>query len=319
MTVTEFVGIDVSKDTLEVHLLEAGASFRTAAHAEGRRQLIERLPAPGTCLVVVEATGRYEQPLAADLLAAGHLVSVVNPRQVRHFAKALGILAKTDKVDAQVIARFAQQVQPRTLAQTSEKQAQLDELVARRRQLVEHRTAEKNRRSVSQSSAVRQSLQRSLDGLNRDLRRIDKAIAELVASDEDWRERQTQLKSVPGVGAVTAATLIAELPELGQLNRKQISALVGVAPVNRDSGKFSGRRGIAGGRQTVRNVLYMAALCGMKFNPVLREFAARLYARGKTAKVVIVACMHKLLVILNTLVKSNQHWTPPLAAADSST
>jgi transposase len=319
MTVTDFVGIDVSKDSLEVHLLEAHASFRTSSHAEGRRTLIQRLPAPGSCLIVIEATGRYEQPLAADLLQAGHLVSVVNPRQVRHFAKALGILAKTDKVDAQVIARFAQQVQPRTLAQTSEKQAQLDELVARRRQLVEHRTAEKNRRSVSQSPAVRQSLQRSLDGVNRDIRRIDKAIAELIASDDDWQQRQAQLKSVPGVGVVTAATLIAELPELGQLNRKQIAALVGVAPMNRDSGRFSGRRGIAGGRQAVRNVLYMAALSAMKFNPVLRAFAARLYARGKSAKVVIVACMHKLLVILNTLVKTNHHWTPPLAAADSST
>jgi transposase len=274
------------------------------------------LPAPGTCLLVLEATGGYERTLASELVAAGHAASVVNARQVRDFAKALGLLAKTDRIDAGVIARFAQQVQPRPLAESHEKQDQLDELVGRRRQLVDLRTAESNRRETSRTEPVRQSLKRSIDTINKDVKRLDKAILKLVESHDDWHDRFELLKSMPGVGDVTAATLLAELPELGELNRQQIAALVGVAPMNRDSGRQRGQRRIQGGRRSLRSTLYMAALTACRCNPVIRQFAQRLKAQGKAHKVVLTACIRKLLVILNTMVKTNTPWTPRFAIAD---
>jgi transposase len=314
--ITSFVGIDVSKHHLDVHLLEPQAAFRVPHTAKGRAQLLKRLPAPGTCLIVMEATGGYERTLASELVAAGHAASVVNARQVRDFAKALGLLAKTDRIDAAVIARFAQQVQPRPLAQTHEKQDHLDELVGRRRQLVDFRTAESNRRETSRTEPVRQSLQRSIDTINKDIKRLEKAILKLVQSHDQWQDRFELLKSMPGVGDVTAATLLAELPELGDLNRQQIAALVGVAPMNRDSGRSRGQRRIQGGRRSIRSTLYMAALTACRHNPVIRQFAQRLKAQGKAHKVVLTACMRKLLVILNTMVKTNTPWTPRFAIAD---
>jgi transposase len=315
-SITHFVGIDVSKDSLDVHILDSRTSFRCPSDLKGRTALVEKLPAPGTCLIVVEATGRYQRSLVAELVAAGHAVSVVNPRQIRDFAKALGILAKTDKIDAQVIARFAEKVRPRPVAETRENQAQLNELITRRRQLLEHRTAEFNRRDPNLPKLVRQSLQRSINALAKDLEKLDRAIAELLESDDDWRERLERLTSVPGVGPVTAATLVAELPELGQLNRKEIAALVGVAPLNRDSGQFRGRRTIWGGRASVRSVLYMAAMNAMRCNPDVQEFATRLYGYGKKHKVVIVACMRKLLTILNTMMRTQTSWrTRPAVAS----
>ncbi len=305
--IASFVGIDVAKDHLDVHILQ-GASFRCANTPGARPSLLEKLPPPGTCLIVVEATGRYEHTLVCELAAAGHAVSVVNPRQVRDYAKALGLLAKTDQLDACVIARFAQHVQPRPVAQTHEKQAQLDELVTRRRQLVEHRTAEFNRRAMSVNKEVRHSIQHFIDTIHKDLQRIDREILQLVQSDDDWRPRYELLKSVPGVGDVTAATLVAELPELGHLNRQEIAALVGVAPMNHDSGQFRGQRRIRGGRRSLRAALYMAALVGTRHNPVLKEFYQRLKAQGKKSKVALTACIRKLLVILNTMVKNNTHW-----------
>lgn len=313
--VNSFVGIDVSKNFLDVHLLQTGVSFRSPSSPEGRQKLIAQLPAPGACLVVLEATGGYERQLVGDLAQAGHLVAVVNPGQIRAYANALGVKAKSDKVDARVIARFAQDIKPRPRTEAHEHQALLDELVARRRQLIDHRTAESNRRGTSLTKPVRQSLQRSINALNKDLQRIDRAIQELVASHDDWQGRLQQLTSVPGVGTVTAVTLVAELPELGQLNRKEIAALAGVAPYNRESGQFRGQRRICGGRGNVRTALYMAALAATKFNPDLREFALRLRQRGKKGKVVLVACMRKLLTILNTMVRENTTWTPRLAAA----
>jgi transposase len=306
-SISSFVGIDVAKNHLDVHILD-GAAFRAANSREERPALLQQLPAPGACLIVVEATGRYEQALVGHLTAAGHAVSVVNPRQVRDYAKALGLLAKTDRIDARVIARFAQHVQPRPVAQTHEKQAQLDELVTRRRQLVEHRTAEVNRKALCVNTEVRHSVQHVIDTLNKDLKRIDREILKLVASDDDWQDRYALLKSVPGVGDVTAVTLLAELPELGQLNRQEIAALVGVAPLNRDSGQFRGQRRIKGGRASLRATLYMAALVGARHNPVLKDFYQRLIAQGKKAKVALTACIRKLLVILNTMVKNNTHW-----------
>jgi len=308
--IVSFVGIDVSKHSLDVCVLPEGQQFTLDYSAESVRQLVRRLPAPGTCLVVLEATGGYQQRLVAELVEAGQLVTVVNPRQVRDFAKALGLLAKSDRIDAQVIARFGQQVRPRIVGKTSEKQAELQQLVTRRRQLVDLRTAERNREETVSSPTVRASLQHVLDLLTSEIEHLEQALQSLVESDDDWKHKLDLLQSVPGVGLITSASLLAELPELGQLNRQQIAALVGLAPFNRDSGQFRGQRHIAGGRASVRRLLYMAAVSARTHNPRLRAFAKRLAATGKAFKVVITACMRKLLVILNTLVKTNSHWTP---------
>jgi transposase len=315
-SVTHFVGIDVSKNSHDTHFLEAGTSLQTSSDSQGRQQLLAQLPPPGTCLIVLEATGGYERTLVMELVEARHLVSVVNPRQVRAFAHAHAVKAKTDRIDARVIARFARDVKPRPQVHESlAAQAQLDELVARRRQLIELRTAESNRRGMALSQPVRRSLQQSLDRIAKDLTKIDRAILDLVASRDDWQQRRQQLESVPGVGAVTAVTLIAELPELGRLNRQEIASLVGVAPFNRDSGQFRGQRKISGGRVTVRTALYMAAMAAMRSNPDIRAYARGLRARGKRGMVVLVACMRKLLVTLNSMVRNGTTWTTRLAAA----
>jgi transposase len=307
------VGIDVSKSALDIHVLPERRTFQVSNSSAGQAQLLTRLPPPGTCRIVLEATGGYERRLVGELVAAGHFVSVANPRQVRDFAKAHGILAKTDRIDAQVIARFARDVKPRPVAQTSQKQGELDQLVTRRRQLLQLRTAETNRLQDGLTKLVRQSVQRSIDALTKDLVRIDRAILELVQSDDDWKHRFELLKTVPGVGDVTAAALVAELPELGQLNRQQIAALVGVAPYPDDSGRHSGKRFVRGGRKTLRSTLYMAALSASIHNPILKQFAQRLKAHGKAAKVVLTACIRKLLVILNTMVKNNTPWKTQIA------
>lgn len=307
-----FVGIDVSKDSLDVFGLPNGSPSRFDNTAEGRAKLLSLLPQAGSCLSVVEATGGYERALATEAADVDQHIAVVNPRQVRDFAKALGLLAKTDRIDAEVIARFGATTRP--VPQGYDKrQEQLRELIVRRRQLLEHRTAEKNRCEKAQSTLVRNSVRKLIEMLNKDVARIDKAILQLVESNDDWRNRFERLKGVPGVGEQTAAVLMAELPELGQLNRQEVAALVGVAPFNRDSGQFRGRRTIWGGRVGVRNVLYMAALSAKKHNPIIRAFAARLLAKGKPPKVVLTACMRKLLVILNAMLRTQEHWAPRLA------
>ena len=310
--ITTFVGIDVAKKSLDVATLPE-ATPRTFSHdTKGRKELLNNLPQPETCLVVIEATGGYERLLVAELLTAGHLVAVVNPRQVRDFAKALGILAKTDRIDAAVIARFGQQVTPRPLAEVHEKQGELDQLVTRRRQLVALRTAEKNRMGMAHSKSVKRSLQLVIDTINKEMKRIEKNILALVESDDQWKGKSDIMNSVPGVGPVTTATLIAEFPELGKINRCQAAALAGLAPFNRDSGAFKGKRTISGGRRTVRNALYMAALSARKHNPVIRQFADRLENQGKAPKVILTACMRKLLVTLNTMLKNNTLWNPQI-------
>lgn len=307
-----FVGIDVSKESFDVCGLPNGSPSRFDNTAEGRAELLSLLPPAGACLSVVEATGGYERGLVADAVTAGHHIAVVNPRQVRDFAKALGLLAKTDRIDAEVIARFAATTRPVPQGY-DQRQEQLRELIVRRRQLLDHRTAEKNRCETAQTSLVRNSVRKLIEMLNKDVARIDKAILQLVASNDDWRNRFERLQSVPGVGEQTAAVLMAELPELGRLNRQEVAALVGVAPFNRDSGQLRGRRTIWGGRVGVRNVLYMAALSAKKHNPVIRAFAARLLAKGKPPKVVLTACMRKLLVILNAMLRTEETWEPRLA------
>jgi transposase len=307
-SVDSSVGIDVSKARLDVHRLPEGLSVQVPNSPQGHRELLARLPRPGTCRVVLEATGDLQRPVVAALVDAGHYVSVVNPRQVRDYAKALGVLAKTDSIDAKVIARFGRDVKPRNLTAVPENQAELDQLVARRRQLVQARVAESNRLRDDMPKLVRQSVQRQLTSLAKDVARLDRAILDLVRSDDDWKQRFDLLKGVPGVGDATAAALVAELPELGRLNRQAISALVGVAPYPDDSGRRQGRRSTRGGRRPLRSTLYMATMAAMRFNPVIQGFADRLKRQGKQGKVVIVACMRKLLVILNTMVKQNSPW-----------
>ena len=310
MDIESVIGIDVSKDTLDLADWPESLEDQTANDEAGHRKLISRLPAPETCFVVLEATGGYEKRIVLALVDAGYFVSVVNPRQVRDFAKGLGILAKTDRIDARVIARFGFLVRPRTLAETHEKQDELNQLVTRRRQLITLRTAEKNRTDKATSKVVKKSLKKIVEYLVEEIETIDQEIARLVESDDQWKGKSELLQSTPGVGVTTAATLIAELPELGQLDRRKISALVGVAPFNRDSGQFRGKRTIFGGRRAVRSVLYMAALTARRHNPVIRKFADRLKAQGKLPKVILVACMRKLLVILNSMVRTNTQWDP---------
>ena len=256
----------------------------------------------------MEATGNYQQSVAEALVDAGHYVAVANPRQVRDFARGLGILAKTDKIDAEVLSRYDEQVRPRTIAKTPEKQAQITELVARRRQLLALRTAETNRLKSICQKVVRKNIEQTITFLQKQIKTIDTQIQSLIDSDDDWNDKAELLVSVPGVGPITIASLLAELPELGRLNRQEIAALVGVAPFNRDSGKFHGTRSIWGGRASVRCTLYMATLSAKQWNPTIREFAERLESQGKPFKVVTTACMRKLLVILNTMLKNHTSW-----------
>ncbi len=302
------VGIDVAKATCESFFLSEEKWFELTNDRTGHRRLLAQLPAAGTCLVVLEATGGYQRQLVAELLNAGHRVAVANPRQVRDFAKGLGILAKTDRIDAKVIARFGMHAQPRPLEKLRENQDELDQLVTRRRQLIDLRTSESNRQETATSKFVRKSLKKLLDQLNKQTKQIEAQISALIESDDLFSKKAALLSSAPGVGDVTTVSLLAELPELGKLNRQEISALVGLAPFNHDSGRFHGRRSIYGGRASVRKVLYMAAFTAKRFNPVIKAFAQRLEAAGKPFKVVIVACMRKLLIILNTMLKTKTLW-----------
>ena len=308
-----YVGIDVAKHSLDVCLLSEDRCFTTSNDATGFQQLLEALPAVGTCLVVIEATGGYQRRVVAALTTAGHQVAMVNPRQVRDFARGLGILAKTDRLDARVIARFGQQAHPRPVEIGSEKQAELRELVTRRRQLIELRTAEQNRLETTTTKIVRKNVRHLIEELNKQIRQFEEAIGELLESEPDLSCKAALLETVPGVGPVTITSLLVDLPELGRLHRQQVAALVGLAPFNRDSGKFHGRRAIWGGRAAVRSVLYMAALTARRSNPLIRAFAQRLEAAGKPFKVVLTACMRKLLVILNTMLKNNIPWNSNFA------
>jgi transposase len=308
-----FVGIDVAKDSLDVALPE-NKKLRVPRDRHGYQQLLAALPAPGTCLVILEATGGYEREVVAELLSQAHHVAVVNPRQVRDYARALGILAKTDELDARVLARFGEQVQPRCIVEAPPQLAELQQLVDRRRQLLELRTAESNRLEQCTSKTARKSIQQVLKTFDKQIPLIEAEIARLVESHDDWKRKAELLLSVPGVGQTTAAALLADLPELGHLNRCQIAALAGLAPFNHDSGKLQGQRAIWGGRAAIRNNLYMAALSAMRCNPVLHAFSERLAQNGKQFKVRITACMRKLLVILNTIVKNNTPWSNKISS-----
>ncbi len=309
-----WIGIDVAKATLDLHFLPTGQSHSRPNTPPGHQQLRKLLPDPTGCLIVLEATGGYERQLVADLLDAGYRVAVINPKRARDFARALGLVAKTDRIDARVLALFAQKVQPAPSEKTPEKQAEIQQLVSRRRQLIDLRTMESNRLEVTAAKTAQKSIQAVLKILERQINSIEAAIEALVQANEEWRQKAQLVQSVPGLGGVTATTLIADVPELGKLNRQQISALVGLAPFNRDSGQHQGKRSIGGGRKSVRSVLYMAALAAKRCNPVIQAFADRLAQHGKPFKVVLTACMRKLLVILNALLKSGQSWNPKTAS-----
>ena len=304
-------GVDVSKARLDSFVDPANVSLSVDNNAEGIRRLVAHFKGLGVGLVVIEATGRYTRALAAELMDAGLAASVVNPRQARDFARATGQLAKTDRIDAKVLARFGRCIGPRAGEKPPENQAHLQELVARRRQVIGMITMERNRLEALSDKAVAKSIAKVLRVLEQQCEDLDRKIARLIERDDDWRGKVRVLAGVPGVGDVTAATLMAELPELGKLNRQEIAALAGLAPFANDSGTLRGRRSIRGGRASVRCALYMASLSAKRFNPVIRRFAERLEQAGKSFKVVITACMRKLLIILNHMLKTNQHWNPP--------
>lgn len=309
--ITSFVGIDVSKARLDVHLLADAQSFAVPNRPEGHEQLLPRLPSPGSCLIVVEATGGYQRAVVLTLVDEGHLVSVVNPKRVRDFARASGAQAKTDRIDARMLAIFGQAMRPRIVDKPSEKQQELAALVLRRRQLVALRAAEKNHREAAPSRAVYKNIQNLIDVLSKHVREVEEAIQKLLESDDEWTLKSDIISSVPGVGKVVAATLLAEMSGLGaNLNRKKATALAGLAPYNNDSGKFAGKRRISGGRAPVRNVLYMAARTAVRCNPPIKALYERLLKAGKPNKVAIVACMRKLLTTINHLLRINQRWNP---------
>lgn len=309
-----FVGIDVAKARVEVAVRQGGVSgehWQSATDEPGLLALCARLHALGPQVVVLEATGGYEAPLVAALGLAGAPVAVVNPRQVRDFAKATGRLAKTDTLDAAVLAHFAEAVRPTPRPLPDAATQALAALVERRRQLVAMRTAERQRVQQARFAAVRARIQTHLDWLATELAEVDDELRRQVEASPLWRAQEDLLTSVPGIGPTTACVLLAALPELGRLPAKPLAALVGVAPLNRDSGtSLRGRRGIWGGRAQVRASLYMATLVAVRHNPVLVAFYQRLLAAGKPKKVALVACMHKLLTILNTLLKHQMRWHP---------
>jgi transposase len=305
-----FVGIDVAKDQLEVPLRPTGEQFIVATADASLAGLAARLQTHPPTIVVLEATGGDEVPVAAALGSAGLPVAVVNPGQVRAFARAVGQLAKTDRLDAQVLALFAARVRPPARPLATEQALALGALVARRRQLVDMLGAERHRRQQVRERGLQRQLTAHITWLEKALRDLERDLNDMVRDSPLWRDTENLLTSVPGIGDVTAHTLIAELPELGHLGRRQIAALVGVAPLNRDSGTLRGRRMIAGGRATIRRVLYMATLVAAHHNPVIGAFYRRLVDAGRPKKVALVAAMRKLLTILNAIVRDHRPWQP---------
>ena len=302
-----FVGIDVAKDRLDVALRPSGETFAVARNGEGLADLIKKLVPLAPELVVMEATGGFETVVAAAIAGAKLPLAVVNPRQIRDFARAVGQLAKTDRLDAAVIARFAEQVRPGPRSIPDEQTRALDDLVTRRRQIVDMITAESNRRSRL-SKRLQRGADRILAALQKELTDLDRDLDDTIRGSPAWREKEVLLTSVPGVGPVLARTLIAEFHELGSLDRRKTAALAGVAPINRDSGSMRGRRTTWAGRASVRSVLYMATLVAARRNPVIAAFYRRLLDAGKPKKVALVAAMRKLLTILNAILRDRLPW-----------
>lgn len=309
-----FVGIDVSRDRLDIHILPTGESFSVAHDGSGLRKLVLRLGKLEVELVAMEATGKFHRAAAAALAGAGFNVAVVNPRQIRDYARATGRLAKTDRADAEVIAGFAAAVRPRCTRLADKNERRFVELMGRRRQLSEMIVAEGNRRDSTEDLALKRSVASHVAWLRKELRALDHELDQLIKANREWREKEALLGSVPGVGKVVARTLLVGLPELGRLTRRQIAALVGVAPLSRDSGMLHGKRTIWGGRPGLRRVLYMAALVACRHNPVMRSFYERLRGAGKTPKTSLIAVMRKLIVTLNAIVRDSRAWSDPALA-----
>jgi len=308
------VGIDVAKAELEVVVRPSGARWSVTNNASGLAQLQERLQALAPALIVLEATGGYEVAVVAALATAALPVVVLNARQVRDFARATGRLAKTDAIDAGVLAHFAEVVRPPVRPLPDAMTQSLQAWLMRRRQLVEMLLAEEQRRSRAPRPIQRQ-IDQHVRWLRAQLSAVEKDLAQTLRASPVWREKDDLLRSVPGVGPVLTTTLLGDVPELGQLNRKQIAALIGVAPLNRDSGTYRGRRAVWGGRARVRATLYMASLTAARYNPVIRAFYERLVAAGKPKKVALTACMRKLLTILNAMIARRTAWKPPAAVS----
>jgi transposase len=303
-----FVGIDVAKDRLDVHVRPSGTIFGISRDGEGIADLVDRLRALAPALIVMEATGGFEAVVASALAGAQLPLSVVNPRQIRDFARAAGRLAKTDTLDAEIIALYAERMRPEVRPLPDADARHLSELVARRRQIIEMMTMERNRRRALTSKRLVKSVDRLLIALQKELTDIETDLNDTIRGTPVWRETEELLTSVPGVGDKLARTLIADLPELGQLSRRQVAALVGVAPINRDSGTMRGRRTTWAGRAKVRATLYMAALVASRYNKVLKSFYQRLLQAGKPKKLALTAVMRKLLTILNAMVRDKTPW-----------
>jgi transposase len=305
-----YAGIDISKDKLDL-AVEGQADVVTYTNdTAGITRVIKRLGQLHPALIVIEATGGYERTLLHAALDAALPIARVQPGRVRHFAKASGLLAKNDGIDARLLAVYARCIQPAVTEKRSKNQLELDALLVLRRQLIDTRTAHTNQRQIADSAFVKETLGKFLRQTHDQIKKVDKKIARLIDSDDDLAGRRDLLLSVPGVGAVTAATLAAQLPELGKVDRGEICALAGLAPYDNESGRFKGKRSIFGGRAAVRAVLYMAAITAMRCNQVIRIFAERLAKAGKRPKVVITACMRKLLTMLNAMARDKITWSP---------
>jgi len=305
-----YVGIDVSQARLDVHVLPGGEAFAVARDGKGLEELIERLRAFSPQLIAVEATGGFETIVAAAVAGAGLPLVVVNPAQIRHFAQALGKRAKTDPIDAAVIAHFVEAVKPQLRALPDEAQRLLAELVGRRRQIIEMMVAERQREKRAANIRVRKSILRHIRVLEKELPEIDEDIGTLVRGSTVWREKEDLLVSFPGIGNTLPRTLLAELPELGALTRRQIASLVGVAPFTRQSGHWKGKSMIGGGRAAARTALYLAALVASRHNPILKTFYARLLAAGKPKMVALIAVARKILTTLNAMLRDKRKWQP---------
>jgi transposase len=305
-----FIGIDVAKDTFHVASRPASINISLPNSPTGTQQLLKTFQPHKIALVVLEATGGYERPIVAELLEANFKVVVASPRQVRDFARGMGEFAKTDPIDAAVLARFAQIVQPKPKPPASPEIDELADLVRRRRQLTDLHTQESNRIQLALHPKIRKSVRKMLKTLNYQIAEIDELIEQHIKSDDDFRQKNKILRSAKGIGPITSAVLIAQLPELGRLNRQEIAALVGVAPYDFVSGRFAGKSRIWGGRKDIRSTLYMAAMSAVRWNPPIRRFANRLLKKGKAFKIVITACMRKLLIILNTMIRNQTLWRP---------
>ena len=311
--VEKFVGVDVSKSTLDVCIEPLGQTLHVAYDEAGARQVVSRLKELGPALIVMEATGGLEVRIATELSIKGLPVAIINPRQARDFAKATGQLAKTDRVDAAVLAAFAKAIRPQVRPLKDADTRALDDMVSRRRQLINMRVQETLRLGTAASKPLEKSLNKHIAWLDKQIAGIDTDLTKRLRRSDAWRTKDDLLRGIPGVGAVTTLTMLAKCPELGTLNRREIAALTGVAPLANDSGKHRGKRFIWGGRADARAVLYMATVSAIRCNDTIRAFAERLKNAGKPPKVVIVACMRKLLIIMNSMLKNNTPWNPKIA------